>query len=156
MPRISGSSSVMEGVLIDWSLEQPVDIPGLPVELLSREQVAAELVRRERRKAMDAAYEAELILRMAELSPDDADPKPGTPGARKPGWSADRENPGVSEFFASELALVINRGRGTASHLHSRARVWAESLPATFAALSRGDLDLARAAALRKPAKRRR
>ena len=70
----------MEGVLIDWSLEQPVDIPGLPVELLSREQVAAELVRRERRKAMDAAYEAELILRMAELSPDDGDPKPGAPG----------------------------------------------------------------------------
>jgi hypothetical protein len=97
---------------------------------------------------MDAAYQAQLILRMAELSPDDADPKPGTRGARKPGWTADRENPGVSEFFASELAMVLNRGRGTANHLHARAQVWADNLPATFAALSAGDLDLARAAAL--------
>jgi uncharacterized protein DUF222 len=55
---------------------------------------------------------------------------------------------GVSEFFASELALVLNRGRGTANHLHRRAVVWVEYLPATFAALRAGELDLARAAAL--------
>ena len=54
----------------------------------------------------------------------------------------------MSEFFASELGLVLNRGRGTANHLHSRARVWAENLPATHRALSEGELDLARAAAL--------
>lgn len=71
-------------MLIDWSLDQPVDPPRLPVELLSREQVAAELQRRKRREAMDAAYEADLILRMAELSPDDADPAPGTPGRASP------------------------------------------------------------------------
>ena len=68
MPRISGSSTV-EGVLIDWSLDQPVELPGLPVALLSKEQAAAELQRRQRRQAMDAAYEAELILRLAELHP---------------------------------------------------------------------------------------
>jgi hypothetical protein len=147
MSRISGSSTI-EGVLIDWSIDQPVEPSRLPVALLSRDQIAAELVRRQRRQAMDAAYEAELICRMAELSPDDADPQPGTPGARKPGWAADRDVPGVSEFFATELALVLNRGRGTANHLHHRARVWRDSLPATFAALSAGDLDLARAAAL--------
>ena len=55
---------------------------------------------------------------------------------------------GVSEFFASELALVLNRGRGTADHLHHRAVVWRDNLPATFAALAAGELDLARAAAL--------
>ena len=54
----------------------------------------------------------------------------------------------MSEFFASELALVLNRGRGTANHLHHRAVVWRDNLPATFAALSAGELDLARAAAL--------
>ena len=54
----------------------------------------------------------------------------------------------MSEFFASELALVLNRGRGTANHLHSRAVVWRDNLPATFAALAAGELDLARAAAL--------
>ena len=105
MSRISGSS-VVEGVLSDWFLDQPIDPPRLPVELLSREQVAAEIERRQRRQAMDAAYDAELILRMAELSPDDDDPKPGAPGARKGGWGADRDVAGVSEFFASELAVV--------------------------------------------------
>ena len=30
MPRISGSSTI-EGVLIDWSLDQPVELPGLPL-----------------------------------------------------------------------------------------------------------------------------
>src|SRR5690349_20066787 len=97
---------------------------------------------------MDAAYEAELILALADESPDDGDPAPGTPGARRPGWAADRDIAGVSEFFASELALVLNRGRGTANHLHQRAVVWRDSLPATFAALRAGELDLARAAAL--------
>ena len=135
-------------MLIDWSLDQPVELPGLPVALLSKEQAAAELQRRQRRQAMDAAYESELILRLAELTPDDGDPRPGTPGARSPGWAAGADVVGVSEFFASELALVLNRGRGTANHLHQRARVWAENLPATYRALSAGDLDVARAAAL--------
>src|SRR3954469_8917908 len=147
MSRVSGSST-FEGVLIDWSLERPVDPPRLPVGLLSREQLAEELQRRQRRQGMDAAYEAELILALADRSPDDADPPPGTPGARRPGWSADRDIAGVSEFFASELALVLNRGRGTANHLHHRAVVWRDSLPATFVALGTGELDLARAAAL--------
>jgi len=135
-------------MLIDWSLERPVDPPRLPLDLLSRQQLTAELQRRQRRQAMDAAYEAELILALADESPDDGDPAPGTPGARRPGWSAGRDVAGVSEFFASELAVVLNRGRGTANHLHSRAVVWRDSLPAAFAALSTGELDLARAAAL--------
>jgi hypothetical protein len=145
--RVSGSST-FEGVLIDWSVDQPIEPSRLPVSLLSREQAVAELERRQRRQAMDAAYEAELILRLADESPDDADPPAGTPGARKPGWAAGRDVLGVSEFFASELALVLNRGRGTANHLHHRAVVWRDNLPATFGALSVGDLDLARAAAL--------
>jgi hypothetical protein len=147
VPRISGSSTV-EGVLIDWSLDQPIDPPRLPVELLSREQTAAELQRRQRRQAMDAAYEAELILRLAELTSDEHDPPAGTPGARTPGWAAGDDPVGVSEFFAGELAMVLNRGRPTANHLHHRAQVWRENLPATHAALTRGELDVARGAAL--------
>jgi hypothetical protein len=49
VPRISGSSTV-EGLLVDWSIDQPVDLPGLPVALLSKEQAAAELQRQQRRK----------------------------------------------------------------------------------------------------------
>ena len=147
MPRTSGTSTV-EGVLIDWSLDQPVSVPALPVQLLSKEQVATELQRRQRRKAMDAAYEAELILRMAELSSDEHDPPAGTPGARTRGWTAADDQAGVSEFFAGELALVLNRGRGTATHLHARAIAWRDNLPATYRALTDGELDEARAAAL--------
>ena len=98
MPRISGSST-FEGVLVDWSLDQPVSVPALPVQLLSKEQVATELQRRQRRRAMDAAYEAELILRMAELTSDEHDPPTCTPGARTPGWATADDRPGVSEFF---------------------------------------------------------
>src|SRR4051812_10967900 len=147
MSRFSGSSR-FEGVLIDWSLDQPVEPPRLPAELLSRKQATKELQRRQQRQAMDAAYEAELILRLADESPDDADPRPGTRGARRPGWAATRDVVGVSEFFAAERALVLNRGGGTANHLHHRAVVWRDNLPATFAALSAGELDLPRAAAL--------
>ena len=135
-------------MLIDWSLDQPIEPSRLPVDLLSRQQATEELQRRQQRQAMDAAYEAELILRLADESPDDADPPAGTPGARTPGWAATRDVVGASEFFASELALVLNRGRGTANHLHHRAVVWRDSLPATFLAMSVGELDLARAAAL--------
>ncbi|TQN42282.1 uncharacterized protein DUF222 [Blastococcus colisei] len=147
MPKISGSSTV-EGVLIDWLLDQPVSPSRLPVALLSKEQAAAELHQQQRRQAMAAAYEAELIVRLAELTSDEHDPPAGTPGARTPGWAAGNDPVGVSEFFAGELAMVLNRGRGTANHLHHRARGWQENLPATYRALSRGELDLARAAAL--------
>ncbi|CCG04844.1 HNH endonuclease signature motif containing protein [Blastococcus saxobsidens] len=144
---MSGSSTV-EGVLIDWSLDQPIAPSRLPVALLSREQAAAELAQHQRRQAMAAAYEAELILRLAELTSDEHDPPAGTRGARRPGWVAGHDPAGVSEFFAGELALVLNRGRGTANHRHHRAQVWRDSLPATYRALSRGELDEARAAAL--------
>jgi hypothetical protein len=147
VPRISGSSTV-EGVLVDWSLDQPVSVPALPVQLLSKEQVATELQRRQRRRAMEAAYEAELILRMAELTSDENDPPAGTPGARTPGWATTDDRPGVSEFFPGELALVLNRGRGTATHLHARARAWRDNLPTTYRDLTRGELDEARATAL--------
>ncbi|WP_137161179.1 HNH endonuclease signature motif containing protein [Blastococcus sp. CCUG 61487] len=147
MARISGSST-FEGLLIDWSIDQPVGISRLPVGLLSRAQVAAELEKVQGRKAMTAAYEADLILRMAQLSPDDHDPRPGSAGARSVGWTAGAGEPGVSEFFTGELAMVLNRGRGTATHRYSRARAWRDNLPATYAALGRGDLDEPRAAAL--------
>ncbi|MGY1603669.1 hypothetical protein [Geodermatophilus sp. SYSU D00815] len=73
-------------MLIDWSLERPVTPPRLPVAWLSEEQTAAELQRVQQRRAREAAYEAELVPRLAALTPDDADPAPGTPGARSRTW----------------------------------------------------------------------
>ena len=69
--------------------------------------MAAELGRIERNRARDAAREAELILRLAELRPDTDDPPPGTPGARR-ALAEDRAGvSGVSEFFPDELAHAL-------------------------------------------------
>jgi hypothetical protein len=115
---------------------------------LGKEQVAARLQQVQRQRARLAAEEAELVLRLAELTPDADDPAPGTPGARKGSWQSEAELPGVSEFFVPELAHVLNCGRMTANHLAVRAWLWRESLPGTLAALAAGDLDEPRAKAL--------
>jgi hypothetical protein len=112
--------------------------------LLTREQKAAELQRVVALRAMAAAYEAELVMALADDTPDALDPPPGHPGARKGSWAPDTELPGVSEFFVPELAVVLNCGRGTASHTAHRAWVYRELLPATRVALATGVLDEAR------------
>jgi Domain of unknown function (DUF222) len=136
---------VIEGFLVDWSMEQPAGVPRLPVGLLDDAQRAAELARVQQRRAMDAAYEAELVLDLAAGRPDTLDPSPGSPGARSGSWAPDGELPGVSEFFTAELSVVLNCGRGTAAHLARRAWTWREKLPATFAALAAGTIDERRA-----------
>jgi hypothetical protein len=146
MSLVTGSSLVEE-TLVDWVCAQPASLPRLPVELLDREQTAAELQRVVAQKAMLAAYEAELVLHLADASPEGDDPPPGARGARG-SWGAERPLPGVSEFFPAELSMVLNCGRGTASHLAGRAWTWRVNLPGTFAALTDGALDEARAKVL--------
>jgi hypothetical protein len=120
VPRSSGQASI-EGLLVDWVVDQPVPSFRLPVPLLDRGQKAAELQRVQAEKARLAAYEAELVLGLADDSPDTFDPPPDHPGARRRGWAPDTDLPGVSEFFPDELAVALNCGRGTASHLAQRA-----------------------------------
>ncbi|PWW24853.1 hypothetical protein JD79_04044 [Geodermatophilus normandii] len=140
------TGSLVERALAGWLVEQPAPIRRVPVALLSREQKAAELQRLQARKAMDAAHEAELILGLADESPDDDDPPPGTPGARS--WKPDPELPGVSESFPAELAVVLNCGRLSAGQLAHRAWTYRTHLPATWAAMSAGQLDEYRAGTL--------
>jgi hypothetical protein len=135
-------------VLLDWFGAQPLLGSRLPVSLLTKAQKAAELQRVVAAEAMTTAYKAELIMGLADDTPDTIDPQPGTPGARTGSWAPDTELPGVSEFFTHELAMVLNCGRGTANHLAHRAWVLRENLPATWAALADGVLDEARARAL--------
>jgi hypothetical protein len=120
----------------------------LSIGRLTRAQKAAELARVQARRAMDAAYEAELVLALAADTPDTLDPAPGTPGARSSSWAPDAELPGVSEFFVPESAATLNCGRVAATRRAVRAWVWRESLPATFAALAAGAVDEPRATAL--------
>jgi hypothetical protein len=141
--EVAGPGSLVERALVDAALHRPVHLHRLPVPLLSREQKAAELARVQAVKAMAAAYEAELVLGLADDTPDDDDPPPGTPGARS--WKPDPELPGVSEFFLPELAMILNCGRLAASTLAHRAWTLRESLPATWAALAAGRLDEYRA-----------
>jgi hypothetical protein len=145
---MSGSSTV-EGLLVDWVLVQPGPDPRPPVWSLDDHGVAVELERIQRNRARETAREAELILRLAELRPDADDPPPGTGGARSRTWrKTDPEFPGVSEFFPDEVAHALNLGRGTAAFRARRARTWRESLPATLAALRRGEIDERRAGVL--------
>ncbi|MFC4696049.1 HNH endonuclease, partial [Geodermatophilus arenarius] len=148
MEEVAQYVSPVERALVGVLLEQPVSIPRLPVALLSREQKAAELQRVAALKAMTAAYEAELVLGLADDSPDDDDPALGTPGTRSRSWKPDAELPGVSEFFPAELAMVLNCGRLAAAQLAHRAWTYREKLPGTWAALAAGALDEARAKAL--------
>jgi hypothetical protein len=115
---------------------------------LSREEKAAALVRSQANRAMEAAWEAELICSLAEDTPDTLDPPAGTPGARSRGWAPDAELPGVSEFFVPELAVTLNCGRIAATRRARRAWTWAHTLTGTFAALAAGSLDEPRAIAL--------
>jgi hypothetical protein len=148
MRQMAGASTV-EGVVLDWVRTQPEPDPRLPVSWLGDREVARELRRIQRNRARDAAREAELILRLAELRPDVDDPQPGGSGARSRSWgTTDPEFPGVSEFFPDELAHVLNLGRGTAAFRARRACTWHESLPATFTALHRGEIDERRAGVL--------
>jgi hypothetical protein len=120
----------------------------LPVGSLTREQKAAELQRLQARKAMDAADEAELILALADDTSDTLDPPPDQPGASRGSWAPEPELPGVSQFFTTELAMVLNCGRRTAANLAQRGRVYREHLPGTWAAPAEGVLDEARAKVL--------
>ncbi|SDG10149.1 protein of unknown function [Blastococcus aurantiacus] len=148
MQTLAGTSLV-EGVLVDWVSAPPEAHLDLPVDWLDDGQVAAELARIERDRARQTAREAQLILRLAELRPDTDDPAPGTPGARRRSWRrTDPEFAGVSEFFPDEVAHAINLGRGTAAFRARRAFTWRDNLPATFAALRRGEVDERRAGVL--------
>lgn len=142
-------SSRVEGLLADWVAVQPERCASSAVSGMGAGEVAAELAVIQRNRAREVAREAELILRLAELRPDDGDPPAGSAGARSRTWRKTApELPGVSEFFPEEVAHALNLGRGTAVFRARRAVTWRDNLPGTLAALRRGELDERRAGVL--------
>src|SRR4051794_30758116 len=117
-------SSVVEGMLVDWVRTRPTPEPRLPVSWLSPEEKAEELQRIQANRARDAAREAELIRALAAARPDELDPPPGSPGARRGSWNPDGELPGVSDSFPAELSAVLTCGRGTAVWRGRRGPGW--------------------------------
>src|SRR3954454_15246877 len=133
-----------EEIVIDRVWSPGVARPA-PSEL-SKEHSAARLQLIQRKRAMDAAEEAEFILRFAGLCPDADDPPPDHPGAKKTYWRTARsEFPGVKEVFVDELRSVLGVGRGAWAPQTARAFTGRHSLPAPFTALKGGDLDECRA-----------
>ena len=135
--------SLVEGALLGWLLQQAPSVKRLPVGLMTPEEAAAELQRVQARKAMDAAYEAELVMALAAGRPDTDDPPPGHPGARR--RAAGSPVPGTSEFLPDELALVLNCGRPFATGVLSDAFQVVERMPTVLAECAAGRLDWFRA-----------
>ncbi|WP_448628461.1 DUF222 domain-containing protein [Geodermatophilus sp. URMC 64] len=134
-----------EEIVVDVAWRPAVARPA-PVASLSPEEKAAELQRLQGERARLAAREADLMLGFAADRPEDDDPSEDHPGARSRDWrQTEPEFPGISEFFPDELGLVLGVGRGTAAHRLRRAWSWRHRLPATGAALRRGELDERRA-----------
>ena len=123
----------------------------LPVAARTDAEIAAELQRLVQIESALAAYKAELVTGLAARRPDSADRQLDEPGAASDDWATGVERgsvAGVSEFFADELAVVLNCSRTGATVLADTAWVLVERLPSTWAALADGELDWPRARAL--------
>jgi hypothetical protein len=123
----------------------------LPVAERSDGELAAELQRVVQVESQLAAYKVELIAQLAARRPDRLDRQIGEPGAASADWvpGPGRQAPeGVSEFFADELAMVLNCSRTAATRLADAAGMLLDRLPATWEALADGELDWPRARAL--------
>ncbi|TFV53296.1 HNH endonuclease signature motif containing protein [Blastococcus sp. TF02A_35] len=135
--------SRVEAALAGWLVERPPLVDRLPVGLLTAEEKATELRRLQALKAMDCAYEAELLMSLAAERPDTDDPPPGHPGARRRGSGS--PVPGTSEFLPQELALVLNCSPVFAAGLLADSYALVERMPAVWEACSEGRLDWFRA-----------
>ena len=139
-------------VLPPGVVERPTRLGELmPVAARTDAEIAVELQRIEQMEGRLAAYRAELVAELAGRRPDSRDRQLGEPGAASPDWAPGpgREAAaGVSEFFADELALVLNCSRTAATKLADSALLLTTSLRATWAALADGALDWPRARAL--------
>ncbi len=97
-------------------------------------------------ESMLAGLRVQAVVELAAARPDTADRRVGRRAeVEEPGPG---ELPGVSEFFADELALVLSCSRTAASTLADECAALAERLPATLAALDAGTLDWPRARAI--------
>jgi hypothetical protein len=132
-----------ESGLLGWMLQRAPSVQRLPVVLMTADEMTTELQRVQARRAMDAAYEAELVLALAAARPDTDDPPSGHPGARRCG--AGSPVPGTSEFLPDELAMVLNCSRPFAASVLSDSYLLLERMRPVWAACAGGRLDWHRA-----------
>src|SRR4051812_25255538 len=158
-PEVYGVGVTVERVLpAPW--EEEVVLPAgvvsrpsrlgelLPVESMRHEQKAAQLQRVLEAEAMLAGYKAELVVGLAADRPAKVDRRRGQVGAASEQWADDVLDEDVSEFFADELAMILNCSRTAATQLWEHSTTLRRRLPATWAALADGCLDWPRARAI--------
>jgi hypothetical protein len=104
----------------------------LPVAARSDVETALELQRVDQLEAMLVAYRADLVMGLAAYRAD------GDADGRSP-------VPGTSAFFVDELAVVSNSSARSAARLAGESYVLVQRLPAVWAALADGELDVSRA-----------
>ena len=119
----------------------------LPVAWMTAEQKATQLQRVQQAKSVLAAYEVELVVGLADDRPS-RDDRRGQVGAASGEWADDLLDEDVSEFFADELALVLNCSRTAATTQWEVSATLFKRLPRTWAALADGVLDWPRARAI--------
>lgn len=120
----------------------------LPVGLMTPQQKAAHLQRIEEVESALAAFKAELVVGLARDRPASGDRARGRVGAASAEWAAQQLDEDVSEFFADELALVLNCSRTAATQVWEQSTTLLHRLPATWAALADGSLGWSRARAI--------
>src|SRR3954453_3664253 len=84
-------------------------------------QKAAQLLRVQQAKNMLAGFEAELVVGLAADRPATVDRRGGETGAGSEQWADDVLDEDVSEFFADELAMILNCSRTAATQLWESA-----------------------------------
>ena len=138
---------VPASLLPPGAVERPMRLgEAMPVSRRTDEELAAELQRVARIEAQLAAYRAELVMGLAARRPNTFDRRFGEPGAGQA--CGEQVPPGVSEFFADELALILRCSRAAATVLTETSETLVTRLPATWAALADGELDYSRARAI--------
>ncbi len=121
----------------------------MPVAARSDAALAEEMRRANIADSRLWAYRVEMVVQLAYRRRDDRDRRAGTPGAASPAWSGTGLVPeGVSEFFADEVAMIMNFSRGEATTLTAVAWTLLHQLPDAWAALADGELSWARARAI--------
>src|SRR4051812_26890275 len=120
----------------------------LAVESMTHEQKAAQLQRVLEAESVLAGYRVELVVGLAADRPAAVDRRRGQVGAASERWADDVLDEDVSEFFADELAMILNCSRTAATLQWEHSTTLRRRLPVTWAALADGCLDWSRARAI--------
>src|SRR4051812_29813915 len=117
----------------------------LPVESMTHQQKAAQLQRVLEAEAMLAGYRVELVVGLAADRPATVDRRRGQVGAASEQWADDVLDEDVSEFYADELAMILNCSRTAATQQWEHSTTLRRRLPAAGGGLGGGGPDWSRA-----------